>query len=833
MKFSAVLLTTFFAIAAAPAQAQSHHITDVQPDRIHIGDEYIPRQLDLPRVLVVKASQTIELAEDSLFDYIEVAGKLRCSRTHDTTLRVTTLIVLPGGTWDCGTQASPVTRYVSIIIRSVPIDTGKDPFQWGNGLINFGTETRVGAAKLAWTTVTASIAKGATTVTASENVTGWMPGDELLFVDTAQQARMVKPRRETPVTIASITGREIALSKPLDFEHNAILDPTGKIVLLPRVANLTRNILIKSEDPSVVAGHTVNIGPDSHWDIRYNEVRGLGRTKNITLDDTNLSTGHIGTNPRARYAFHDHHAQGFNTRYVGNALVGLGLNGVSGKWCHSVHQTSDGLVQDEICVDFPGAGEVMEDGNETRVAFTHNLVVGSLGNHNGDVNISKANVQDTNNPGGEGSGFWLHGLRATISGNEAWNNAVGMNLFNQDQLPSTYPSQPGGAIDTTFDRVKDVPILFADNVTAANIFDGLEYWGAPYFPAVNHIAAFNAGFQVDQPISVAPKSPYLVNATLICQVGARTLSAISAHSAYVTSLTIVGGYIGGCPVGIENGGQTTTLKNVTLQNVLNINWSTPPYVSSQENVMHVPLPGLPPQFIRFGTDMVWDGRPTDMPRQGFGVPDRGSSNVIFNWQGSGQNFQLFEKQSLSTLAALASVEDNNYQFACPAAGLTMGQCWARYGIAYGGEPSEPGDAVPLAGLVTGLARAGTTPHLGVPRLVVTTPNERASAKLRGAAGAQYVRFVGVFTGDPSQAAMVGRISIDGGPLVKVTPGADGNDVFLAYTSTQAQISPGLHEVRTWRTDHDDKPIGEPLTFHYLISPVRPVSATLPSSSGQR
>src|SRR5438270_831542 len=80
----------------------------------------------------------------------------------------------------------------------------------------------------------------------------------------------------------------VTLSKPLDFAHNNIVDPQGVVVLRPRVANLTRNIVWRSENPNGSRGHTVDIGHMATWDIRYNQNIGLGRTRNEPLDDTVL-----------------------------------------------------------------------------------------------------------------------------------------------------------------------------------------------------------------------------------------------------------------------------------------------------------------------------------------------------------------------------------------------------------------------------------------------------------------------------------------------------------------------------------------------------------------
>ncbi len=122
--------------------------TGVLSDRVLIGPEFVPRRLDLPKILQVAAGQTITAPSDT-FDYIEIAGTLTVSRTVNTTLAFTTLIVLPGGVLDCGTQASPIPAGITVtfVVRNVPIDLTKDPFQWGNGLLNFGKWTFCGAQK--------------------------------------------------------------------------------------------------------------------------------------------------------------------------------------------------------------------------------------------------------------------------------------------------------------------------------------------------------------------------------------------------------------------------------------------------------------------------------------------------------------------------------------------------------------------------------------------------------------------------------------------------------------------------------------------------------------
>src|SRR5262245_32389123 len=170
---------------ATVAAAEMH--VRVEADRVLIGGaEWVPRYLDLPRVLSVPAGRVTTLPPDSTWDYIEVGGTLRVARDTDTTVRFTHLIVLPGGVLDVGTAQDPVRRKVEFIIRDVPIDTARDPFQWGNGLLNFGSQTRVGQKKSALVELAADAEAGATVLRVAETPEGWEPGDELLLPDTRQ-----------------------------------------------------------------------------------------------------------------------------------------------------------------------------------------------------------------------------------------------------------------------------------------------------------------------------------------------------------------------------------------------------------------------------------------------------------------------------------------------------------------------------------------------------------------------------------------------------------------------------------------------------------------------
>ena len=832
-----IMLVAIVTIAAGASvktdkpDTHAGHNTIVQADRVLIGPEYIPRRLDLPKTLVVAAGRTVELPDDVAYDYIEVAGTLRVSRTRDTHAKFTHLINLPGGTIDVGTQADPIPcdRRVEFIIRDVPIDTAKDPFQWGNGMINFGRQTRVGCRKTVFVETTDGLPAGSTEITLAAAPLNWRVGDELLIPDTAPPAPM--PRREAPITIAAINGATLTLSKGLDFAHAAITDPNGVVVLRPRVANLTRNIVIRSEDPlrpGATRGHTVDVGTDARWDIRYNQFVGLGRTLDTTLDDTVLGT-HIGTNERGKYVEHHHHAgSSVGSSDVGNAYLG---NRNTTKWALVVHGTSDTLVEENIAVDFPGAGFVTEDGYEVRNVFRRNFAAYMGGESGFALGFNGQNLVTANCPGCEGSGYWFRGIMNTFDRNEAWNSFRGMNLFNQQYMPGQYPSAPGAMPDTTPQNNHVVlPIAMTGTVAAANVIAGFEFWAVRGFPNVDLIAANNRSNQV-MGVQSDGIDHWYRNPRLICQSPSNNSVGVHSSLAYTGSMQIEGGEIAGCMVGILGGGGVAGLSvtGTVMQNAVNI--ESLPKTARLENVKHVPLANYPHAYILLNRDgnggsHIWNGT-EPLPRVGISmwVPQRGSRLVVKNWQGTGKDYLLFYRQQLGSNPAWYSAA-HQHAFNTPVKGLTMQQSWEQFGLSWGGDVLKDSEAVQLDGVVDGYAREGLAVTFPSPRAIVTFPTMREPAlgpdgRHPGISG--YVTIYAILTGDPTAASNVMMVSVDG-----ESPHDVGGDS-AAHTDDRVfntpHVAPGVHTVKVWRTKKDGKMLpGSEYTAQYFISPPEAVAS---------
>lgn len=348
---------------------------------------------------------------------IKSGGALRFSTTVNTRLRVVTLLVEPGGELEVGTSSAPVNAGVTseILIADQATDPGTDPDQYGTALLVQGKATLHGSTKSpTFVRLAREPVAGDTTLLLSQAVSGWRVGDRLVLPDSRHLLESEKwanyaAQWETPAIQAiSADGLTVTLAGPLAFAHPGARDGNNALSFLPHAGNLTRNVVIRSENPAGTRGHTL-INEMAEVDIRYVQFQDLGRTTNAALDPV---TNHIG-----RYALHMHHVMGpfnpsdtgYQFRLIGNSVVD------STKWPLTVHNSHYGLIQANVVFNGTGAGIVTEDGNESYNEFVGNFAAAIEGNQN---------PRDTD--GRDGSVFWFKGFNHVIRDNVAAN---GINRF--------------------------------------------------------------------------------------------------------------------------------------------------------------------------------------------------------------------------------------------------------------------------------------------------------------------------------------------------------------------------------------------------------------------
>jgi hypothetical protein len=406
---------------------------------------------------------------------IDAAGKLSFNTSSNTKLRVGTLLVMPGGTLEVGTEQQPVQASVTaeILIANKAIDVSTDPARFGTGLLAIdGTVTMNGAPKApTFVRLTAEPKAGQTTLATAQTVLGWRQNDKVFLPDSRQLlSKSSKPEYwwQTTTqweerTLQSTGGSQLTLTQPLSFTHPGARDGDGTLDFLPHVANLTRNVIIRSENSSGTRGHTF-FAQRSRVNIQYALFQDLGRTTVSALSSTN---------PAGRYAIHLHHLIGPTSPLSGGyqyKLIGNVVNGAQ-RWGLAIHDTHYGLVRDNIIYNVPGSGLVLEDGTETKNVIEQNFVA--------RTGSSVTNGESTVGEAGLSSGFWLRSINNYVRDNVVTNaDFAGYTFYPQGVGQVQVPAFPGQSPPyTASHHANRNPILeFDDNEVYGLTNTGLFFW---------------------------------------------------------------------------------------------------------------------------------------------------------------------------------------------------------------------------------------------------------------------------------------------------------------------------------------------------------------------
>lgn len=344
---------------------------------------------------------------------IRVDGELSFATSVNTELRVETIIGSASSQITIGTESNPIDAGVTakvLFIDSGPIDRSWDPFGMSRGLISHGAVSMYGAEVTSHTAVIGQISAGTNVLQLASVPVGWKVGDSIVVAQTTEYAGQNEVRQ-----IVGIVGGTVTLDRPFSFDH-VTPDPSLQL----HAANITRNIVIDSENSVVERRGHIMFMHNRDVDLHYAGFYTLGRTNklqelNDPIVDSNwqLVAG-TGTNPRARYAVH-FHRNGVTNDGNPSIVVGNVVVGASG-WGY-VNHSSFVEMSANVAFDSVGAGFVTEVGDEIG-SFDGNIAIGSIASGD-DVN-SRTPLQDF---GHGGEGFWLQGPGVTLTNNIAAGNA--------------------------------------------------------------------------------------------------------------------------------------------------------------------------------------------------------------------------------------------------------------------------------------------------------------------------------------------------------------------------------------------------------------------------
>ena len=343
-------------------------------------------------------------------------GQLRFNPAANTQLQSGDIVVFAGGAFTIGTVGQPIgADYTAqVILRDLPFEN--DPKQHLRGIVVVNGTFSVHGRALTETFIrtAAEPQQGAMTIhlATSALAAGWRVGDEVVLPKSSQcpiaTTQGTCPDETEDQTIAAIAadGMSLTLAEPLQFDHPGARDNQGQLDFLPHVLNKSRNVIIRSENPTGVRGHILLHGR-ALVDLRYARLQDLGRTDIRNLGDDNQ---------KGRYPLHAHHligpvttpANGYQYTLVGNVIdFGAENQTQNRKWGISLHNSHFGLVAQNIVDYASGAGFVTEDGTETGNRILRNFVVRVIGGNNEPR--EDRDPSDNTKLGRAGVAYWFNG----------------------------------------------------------------------------------------------------------------------------------------------------------------------------------------------------------------------------------------------------------------------------------------------------------------------------------------------------------------------------------------------------------------------------------------
>lgn len=365
--------------------------------------------------VLIRTGHTVryDVSSDKPLRLVHVAGTLTFATDRDTRMDVGLLKIQPGedvseNGFDCDAHLpnpSPGTPRPALLVgtSAAPIAAGHTAlirltYQEGlakescPAIVCCGGRMDFHGAPLSrsWVKLGATAKTGDTTVTLAEPVTGWRIGDRILVTATKLTRDLGQSggRNSTEErTVKALTNRQLTLDRPLEREHLGSGDYRGE------VANLSRNVVVESADPSGVRGHTM-YHRNSTGSIHYAEFRHLGKQ------------GILG-----RYALH-YHLCGDTMR--GSSVVGASIWDSANRWL-TIHGTNYLVVRDCVGYRSVGHGFFLEDGTEVFNVLDQNLAVQA---RRGKPLPKQVLAFDQN----EGAGFWWANSLNTFTRNVSCEN---------------------------------------------------------------------------------------------------------------------------------------------------------------------------------------------------------------------------------------------------------------------------------------------------------------------------------------------------------------------------------------------------------------------------
>lgn len=384
------------------------------------------------------------IAEEFKSVRIGTGGKLSFATTVNTELRTEYLMSQMNGVLEIGTGTNKIAPGVTarlVFAERGGTSRAEDPERFAPGAVFMGSVTMHGADKTSWLPLAVQPSAGATQLKLKSAPAGWKVGDKLVVAGTEMNNYL----SDEVVTISAISGDTVTIASPLVRDHKA---PAQASDLEVHVANLSRNIIISSENPSVQAiGGDPYRKPRGHMmfmhhlnvELKYVEANSIGRTdKSIVLDDWDVEglpeqpqtlprVPNGNKNPRGRYSFHVHRG-GKSPTLAPAVFEGCVVNNDPG-WGFVNHSSRVDFIRN-VSYNVLGSAFCTESGDETG-SFIENIALRTYNpaepmspgrpseiGPGADTTLALADAREERSDfAWQGDGFWFHSAGVTVEGN--------------------------------------------------------------------------------------------------------------------------------------------------------------------------------------------------------------------------------------------------------------------------------------------------------------------------------------------------------------------------------------------------------------------------------
>ncbi len=374
------------------------------------------------------------------------------------------VMVHGSGRLEVGRTDKPFTKRATITLTGT--DTGENVMGMGTKLLGAmgGSIELVGEPnRTPWTKLSASVAKGAKSITVA-NAGGWRIGDRIVLASTDYE-----PAQAEDVTITAVSGNTVTFDKALAYAHFGEI--TNGIDERGEVGLLTRNVVVRGDDGSTngFGGHMMIMAGSSARVIGVQFQR-MGQK------------GKLG-----RYPVHFHLAGDESVSFVKDSSIFETYNR-----CLTIHATQNLLVSRNVAYNNIGHCYFLEDGLETGNKLEYNLAILAKPSKKGEEVIPSDN---------QPSSYWITNPANSLIGNVA---AGSMNTGFWYAMPE----HPTGASKSTANDANVWPRRtalgeFRDNVSHSNNGRGLNVDNMPRpdgtledvgYTAYKNVFDYKAGF---------------------------------------------------------------------------------------------------------------------------------------------------------------------------------------------------------------------------------------------------------------------------------------------------------------------------------------------------